>query len=178
MIDFSLSEDLRDIQARARKFAQEEILPIAAEYDRKAEVPPGIVQKAKAAGLPWTEAKGRDGFAPLSRFVPAAAVADPDRPIGALGLAPASAAPAASPPTAVPDPTLAAYLAGTTDLLPSEIRDITIGGTPDEVQVQLKGYVAAGIAHFMLWFRDAPDDAGMHLFAERVLPRFRQIRAT
>jgi alkylation response protein AidB-like acyl-CoA dehydrogenase len=51
VIDFSLSEDLRDIQARARKFAQEEILPIAAEYDRKAEVPPGIVQKAKAAGL-------------------------------------------------------------------------------------------------------------------------------
>ena len=51
MIDFSLSEDLRDIQARARKFAQEEILPIAAEYDRKAGVPPGIVQKAKAAGL-------------------------------------------------------------------------------------------------------------------------------
>ncbi|NLF10674.1 MAG: acyl-CoA dehydrogenase [Anaerolineaceae bacterium] len=50
-MDFSLSEDLRDIQARARKFAQEEILPIAAEYDRKAEVPPGIVQKAKAAGL-------------------------------------------------------------------------------------------------------------------------------
>lgn len=51
MIDFSLSEDLRAIQARARRFAQEEILPIAAEYDRKAEVPPGIVQKARAAGL-------------------------------------------------------------------------------------------------------------------------------
>jgi acyl-CoA dehydrogenase len=51
MIDFSLSEDLRAIQARARTFAQEEILPIAAEYDRKGEVPPGIVQKAKAAGL-------------------------------------------------------------------------------------------------------------------------------
>ncbi len=51
MIDFSLSEDLREIQARAHKFAQEEILPIAAEYDRKAEVPPGIVQKAKAAGM-------------------------------------------------------------------------------------------------------------------------------
>ena len=33
--------------------------------------------KAKAAGLPWTEAKGRDGFAPLSRFVSAADVADP-----------------------------------------------------------------------------------------------------
>ena len=51
MIDFSLSEDLLEIQARARKFAQEEILPIAAEYDRKAEVPPGIADKAKAAGL-------------------------------------------------------------------------------------------------------------------------------
>ncbi|HSJ52269.1 MAG TPA: acyl-CoA dehydrogenase family protein [Anaerolineae bacterium] len=51
MIDFSLSEDLQAIRARACKFAQEEILPIAAEYDRKAEVPPGIVQKARAAGL-------------------------------------------------------------------------------------------------------------------------------
>jgi acyl-CoA dehydrogenase len=51
VIDFSLSEDLLAIQARARKFAQEVILPIAAEYDRKAEVPPGIAAKAKAAGL-------------------------------------------------------------------------------------------------------------------------------
>lgn len=51
MIDFSLSQDLKAIRERARKFAQEEILPIAAEYDRKAEIPPGIVQKAKDAGL-------------------------------------------------------------------------------------------------------------------------------
>jgi acyl-CoA dehydrogenase len=51
MIDFSLSEELVDIQARARKFAQEQILPIAAEYDRKAEVPPGIAEKARAAGM-------------------------------------------------------------------------------------------------------------------------------
>lgn len=51
MIDFSLSDDLLEIQARARDFAQAEILPIAAEYDRRAEVPPGIAQKAKAAGL-------------------------------------------------------------------------------------------------------------------------------
>jgi acyl-CoA dehydrogenase len=51
VIDFSLSEDLLEIQARAQKFAQEEILPIAAEYDRKAQVPPGIAEKAKAAGL-------------------------------------------------------------------------------------------------------------------------------
>lgn len=51
MIDFSLSDELLEIQARARKFAQEEILPIAAEYDRKGEVPPGIAQKAKQAGM-------------------------------------------------------------------------------------------------------------------------------
>ena len=51
MIDFSLSDRMMEIQARARKFAQEEIAPIAAEYDRRAEVPLFIVQKAKAAGL-------------------------------------------------------------------------------------------------------------------------------
>jgi acyl-CoA dehydrogenase len=51
MIDFSLSDELLEIQTRARRFAQEEILPIAAEYDRKAEVPPGIADKARAAGL-------------------------------------------------------------------------------------------------------------------------------
>jgi acyl-CoA dehydrogenase len=51
VIGFSLSDDLVEIQAKARKFAQEEILPIAAEYDRKGEVPPGIAAKAKAAGL-------------------------------------------------------------------------------------------------------------------------------
>ena len=51
VIGFTLSEELLEIQARARKFAQEEIRPIAAEYDRKAQVPPGIIEKAKAAGL-------------------------------------------------------------------------------------------------------------------------------
>jgi acyl-CoA dehydrogenase len=51
VIGFSLSEEQLEIQARARRFAQEEILPIAAEYDRKGEVPPGIAGKAKAAGL-------------------------------------------------------------------------------------------------------------------------------
>lgn len=51
MIDFSLSDDLLEIQARARKFAQSEILPIAAAYDRRGEVPLHIVQKAREAGL-------------------------------------------------------------------------------------------------------------------------------
>ena len=51
MIGFSLYDALLEIQSRAREFARTEILPIAAEYDRKAEVPPGIAAKAKAAGL-------------------------------------------------------------------------------------------------------------------------------
>ncbi|MGD2207031.1 MAG: acyl-CoA dehydrogenase family protein [Anaerolineae bacterium] len=51
MISFSLSDELLGIQAQARTFARDEILPISAEYDRRAEVPPGIVQKAKEAGL-------------------------------------------------------------------------------------------------------------------------------
>jgi acyl-CoA dehydrogenase len=51
LIDFSLSDELLELRGRAKKFAQEEILPIAAEYDRKGEVPPGIAEKAKAAGL-------------------------------------------------------------------------------------------------------------------------------
>ncbi len=51
MIGFSLSDDHLEIQARARKFAREEIAPIAAEYDRRGEVPPGLGEKARAAGL-------------------------------------------------------------------------------------------------------------------------------
>jgi acyl-CoA dehydrogenase len=50
VIGFSLSDELGEIQAAARRFAQEEILPLAAEYDRKGQVPPGIAKKAKAAG--------------------------------------------------------------------------------------------------------------------------------
>ena len=51
MIDFSLSDDLLEIRTRARDFARKEILPLAAEYDLKAQVPPDIVAKAMAAGL-------------------------------------------------------------------------------------------------------------------------------
>lgn len=50
-MDFTLSAELLEAQARARAFAQKEILPIAAEYDRRGEVPPGIAEKARAAGL-------------------------------------------------------------------------------------------------------------------------------
>ncbi len=80
---------------------------------------------------------------------------------------------ALDPAGTVPDPTLAAYLAGETDMPPAALRDTTVTGTPDEVRAQLDEYIAAGIAHFMLWFLDAPDDAGMRLFAEQVMLHYR-----
>lgn len=70
------------------------------------------------------------------------------------------------------DPELKLYLSGATDALPAMIRDTWLAGTPDEVIAQIRDYTAEGISHFMLWFVDAPDDSGMRLFAERVLPLF------
>jgi acyl-CoA dehydrogenase len=51
VIEFSLSEELLELQAKARAFAQNEIAPIAAEYDRRAEVPLFIFERATQAGL-------------------------------------------------------------------------------------------------------------------------------
>jgi acyl-CoA dehydrogenase len=51
VIEFSLSEELLELQAKARAFAQSEIAPIAAEYDRRAEVPLFIFERATQAGL-------------------------------------------------------------------------------------------------------------------------------
>jgi alkanesulfonate monooxygenase SsuD/methylene tetrahydromethanopterin reductase-like flavin-dependent oxidoreductase (luciferase family) len=71
------------------------------------------------------------------------------------------------------DPLLQAYAAGTSDDLPTSFTDATFVGTPDEVKAQIERYVAAGADHFLLWFLDAPDPAGMELFAREVAPAFR-----
>jgi len=73
----------------------------------------------------------------------------------------------------VADPSLQAFLDGE----PGAIRDmqmqkVAIIGTPEEVRQRIQEYIDAGISHFMLWFLDVPDDAGMKLFAEHVLPSF------
>ena len=47
MVSFRLSPELKELQARARRFAQEEIAPIAAEYDRREENPHFITGKDK-----------------------------------------------------------------------------------------------------------------------------------
>jgi alkanesulfonate monooxygenase SsuD/methylene tetrahydromethanopterin reductase-like flavin-dependent oxidoreductase (luciferase family) len=74
-------------------------------------------------------------------------------------------------PDEAPDPALAAYVSGATDELPASLRETWLAGTPEMVIERVRAYAAEGITHFMLWFVDAPDQAGMRLFARDVLPR-------
>lgn len=48
---FSLSEEQLEMQSVARKFAREEIIPVAAELDRTGQYPWDIMKKAHALGL-------------------------------------------------------------------------------------------------------------------------------
>lgn len=50
-IDFSLSDEQKQLQALARRFAKEQIAPIASEYDVKEEVPWQVVEKLHEVGL-------------------------------------------------------------------------------------------------------------------------------
>jgi len=46
-------------------------------------------------------------------------------------------------------------------------------GTPEKVSEQVQAYVDIGVSHLLLWFLDAPDDAGLRLFIAAVAPRWR-----
>ncbi len=81
---------------------------------------------------------------------------------------------ALAPADQSPDAGLHAWLAGATDALPNALAQTWICGTPDQAEQRLRGYVAAGITHFLLWFVDAPRLEGMQLFAEQIAPRFRR----
>lgn len=50
-LSFNLTEQQNDIKELARKFAREEIVPVAAHYDKTMEYPWPIVKKAKEIGL-------------------------------------------------------------------------------------------------------------------------------
>ncbi len=53
-MDFQLDDDLLTLQETARRFADEEIIPIAAEYDVSGEFPMEIMRKAWELGLSHT----------------------------------------------------------------------------------------------------------------------------
>jgi alkanesulfonate monooxygenase SsuD/methylene tetrahydromethanopterin reductase-like flavin-dependent oxidoreductase (luciferase family) len=73
-------------------------------------------------------------------------------------------------PDEAPDPALAAYASAATDALPAAIRETWLAGTPEMIVERVREYAAEGISHFLLWFVDAPDQAGMRLFAREVVP--------
>jgi alkylation response protein AidB-like acyl-CoA dehydrogenase len=50
-VDFSLTDEQREIQALAREFARREIRPVAAEYDAREEMPWPVLEKAARVGL-------------------------------------------------------------------------------------------------------------------------------
>ena len=51
MKDYLLTDLQKDMQAMFRDFAQKEVAPIAAEYDRKGECPVHVLKKAAEMGL-------------------------------------------------------------------------------------------------------------------------------
>jgi len=72
MISFSLSEEQLQLQQTARKFAQEEIRPVAAEYDRKPDpkdcIPMDVVKKGVELGystMTIPEKYGGGGYSTL-----------------------------------------------------------------------------------------------------------------
>ena len=79
---------------------------------------------------------------------------------------------ALDPPT-TPDAGLEAFVAGTTDEVPESLASTTLVGTPQQVADRVQAYVDLGVSHFLLWFLDAPDEAGLRLFIDQVAPRWR-----
>jgi alkanesulfonate monooxygenase SsuD/methylene tetrahydromethanopterin reductase-like flavin-dependent oxidoreductase (luciferase family) len=71
------------------------------------------------------------------------------------------------------DPVAWNYASGASDEPPDQLRDTTLIGTSGDVAEQIRAYVKAGAAHFMLWFLDAPDEGGMRQFADEVAPLIR-----
>ncbi|MFX1283712.1 MAG: acyl-CoA dehydrogenase family protein [Promethearchaeota archaeon] len=51
MIDFSLSDDQKKLQLKAREFAIKEIIPVSRKYDQTGEFPHEVLQKAFKQGL-------------------------------------------------------------------------------------------------------------------------------
>jgi alkanesulfonate monooxygenase SsuD/methylene tetrahydromethanopterin reductase-like flavin-dependent oxidoreductase (luciferase family) len=65
-----------------------------------------------------------------------------------------------------------AFISGASDAIPGRLAEDWVIGTADQVEARLREYMDEGISHFMLWFMDAPNMAGLELFATEVRPRF------
>ncbi|MDA0711479.1 MAG: LLM class flavin-dependent oxidoreductase, partial [bacterium] len=76
-------------------------------------------------------------------------------------------------PPETEDPQMTAFLSGAKDTAPDALTRMTLVGTPDQIADQIQGYVDIGVTHFLWWFLEAPDKAGMQLFIEEVAPRWR-----
>ncbi|MHA2406474.1 MAG: acyl-CoA dehydrogenase family protein, partial [Candidatus Hermodarchaeia archaeon] len=51
MVDFHLTTEQLVLQAKARKFALEEVLPVSQHFDQTSEFPREVIAKAHKAGL-------------------------------------------------------------------------------------------------------------------------------
>lgn len=51
MYDLELSDEQRQLQDAVKKFVKEEIIPVAAHYDRTMEYPWEVIKKAHANGF-------------------------------------------------------------------------------------------------------------------------------
>ena len=76
-------------------------------------------------------------------------------------------------PPATDDPQMQAFLSSQTDTPPEALTRMTLVGTPDQVVDQIQAYVDLDVSHFLLWFLDAPDEAGLRLFIDQVAPHCR-----
>ena len=58
-------------------------------------------------------------------------------------------------------------------LIPGEMLQNCISGTPDSCIRKIREFMGLGVSHFSLWFLDYPSFESIKLFAEEVLPAFR-----
>ena len=84
-MDFTLDDDLSVLRDATRRFTEEEIIPVAAEYDRTGEFPREIIKKAWEVGLVSTCVPEEYGGVDLS--VEAACVASEEIARGCSGFA-------------------------------------------------------------------------------------------
>ena len=128
-----------------------------AELDRRLDL---LKASCQRAGRPYED---------LEKSYESQILIAPDRD----GLRRQLAAMKALDPAAAPEPATDAFIAGRTDALPPRLAAAFLIGSPDEIEAQLRAYIAKDVTHFMLWFMDAPDLDGLELFARQVAPRFK-----